>query len=129
MKVRTKKDYRKRRHFRVRKKVSGTAERPRMSIMMSNKHIYVQFIDDEKNVTLAAASTSRGKPGKNVAVAGGVGKLAAEAALSKGISSVVVDRGGFLFRKRLRAIVEAVKHAGISTGSGKKPAGEGKEEK
>ena len=87
------------RHFRVRKKVSGTSERPRMSVRFSSEHIYVQFIDDAAGVTLASASTrskatpDRDKLAANVASAGIVGKLAAEAAIAKGIQGVVFDRG------------------------------------
>jgi large subunit ribosomal protein L18 len=88
------------RHWRVRKKNSGTKERPRMSVCFTNKNIHVQFIDDAAGVTLAAASTTgksipdRDKLAANVASAKTVGKLAAEAALAKGIKAVVFDRGG-----------------------------------
>jgi large subunit ribosomal protein L18 len=88
-----------RRHWRVRKKISGTKERPRMSVKFTGQHIYVQFIDDVAGVTLASASTrgkntpEREKLAANVASARIIGKLAAEAALAKGIQSVVFDRG------------------------------------
>jgi large subunit ribosomal protein L18 len=87
------------RHWRVRKKVCGTRERPRMSVRFTNEHIYVQFIDDSAGVTLASASTrakatpDREKLAANVASAKVVGKLAAESALAKGIKAVVFDRG------------------------------------
>ena len=87
------------RHWRVRHKVSGTGERPRMSVRFTNENIHVQFIDDVKRVTLAAASTTgksapdRDKLGANVKSAEIIGKLAAEAALAKGIKAVVFDRG------------------------------------
>lgn len=88
------------RHWRVRGKVRGTIERPRMSVCITNKNIHVQFIDDDAGVTLAAASTTskttpdRDKLAANVAGARVIGKLAAEAALAKGIKTVVFDRAG-----------------------------------
>ena len=88
------------RHWRVRRKISGTKERPRMSVCFTNKNIHVQFIDDNAGTTLAAASTtSKGAPDRdklaaNVASAKIIGKLAAETALAKGIKRVVFDRGG-----------------------------------
>jgi len=88
------------RHWRVRRKIHGTWERPRMSVCFTNENIYVQFIDDQAGTTLAAASTTgknapdRGKLAANVASAKVIGKLAAEAALAKGIKTVVFDRGG-----------------------------------
>ena len=88
------------RHWRVRRKIRGTKERPRMSVRFTNENIYVQFIDDNAGATLAAASTTgksapdRDKLAANVASAKVIGKLAAEAALAKGIKIVVFDRGG-----------------------------------
>ena len=88
-----------RRHWRVRQKVSGTVERPRMSVCFTNQNIHVQFIDDRKGVTLAAVSTKgkavpdRDKLAANVKSAGIIGQLAAQAALEKGIKEVVFDRG------------------------------------
>jgi len=88
------------RHWRVRRKVSGTKERPRMSVCFTNEHIYVQFIDDTAGVTLASTSTrskaapDRDKLAANVSSAKAIGKLAAEAALAKGVKEVVFDRGG-----------------------------------
>jgi large subunit ribosomal protein L18 len=88
------------RHWRVRKKVSGTKERPRMAVCFTNTHIYVQFIDDAAGQTLASASTTskatpdREKLSANVASAKTIGKIAAEAAIAKGIKTVVFDRGG-----------------------------------
>ncbi|NGO40070.1 50S ribosomal protein L18 [Limisphaera ngatamarikiensis] len=99
MRVELKHERARKRHWRVRKKVSGTPERPRMSVCFTNKHIYVQFIDDTKGVTLAAVSTlSRSLPeqeklGANVRSARIIGRLAAEAALARGIRKVVFDRG------------------------------------
>ena len=89
-----------RRHWRVRQKVAGTAERPRMSVCFTNQNIHVQFVDDVKGATLAAVSTTsksvpdREKLGANVKSAEVVGRLAAEAALAQGIKNVVFDRGG-----------------------------------
>ena len=88
------------RHWRVRKKISGTKQRPRMSVCFTNENIYVQFIDDTAGVTLASTSTrskatpDRDKLAANVPSAKTIGKLAAEAALAKGIKTVVFDRGG-----------------------------------
>jgi len=118
------------RHWRVRKKVSGTKERPRMSVRFTNEHIYVQFIDDRAGVTLASASTrskatpDRDKLAANVASAQVVGKLAADAALGKGIKAVVFDRGGARYHwsagkdgkpvnGKLAALAEAARAAGL----------------
>lgn len=114
MKVKTTKDYRRRRHLRVRHKVHGTAQRPRMAIMISNRHMYVQFIDDDRGVTLASASTIGGNGAHNVAAAAALGRRAAEAALGKGIRTVVVDRGGFRFHGRVKAIVNAAVATGLA---------------
>jgi len=100
MRTEKKQSLAKMRHWRVRKKVSGTKDRPRMNVRFSNEHVYVQFIDDVAGVTLASASTmskatpDRDKLGANVKGAQVVGKLAAEVALAKGIKTVVFDRGG-----------------------------------
>ncbi|MBP1590153.1 MAG: 50S ribosomal protein L18 [Kiritimatiellae bacterium] len=116
MKVKTLKEYRIRRHLRLRRKVKGSAERPRMSVFLSNKHIYVQFIDDVAGRTLAAVSTVAGelkdKP-LNAETAKAVGTAAGEAAKAKGISAVVFDRGGFVYSKRLRALADAAREAGL----------------
>jgi large subunit ribosomal protein L18 len=93
------------RHWRVRHKVRGTKERPRMSVCFTNKNIHVQFVDDDAGVTLAAASTTgkaapdRDKLVANVASAKVIGKLAAETALAKGIKTVVFDRGGSRYHR------------------------------
>lgn len=109
------------RHRRLRQKVQGTAARPRMSLYFSNKHITVQFIDDEKAATLAAV-TSAGTDAKlNVATAREIGAKAAEAAKAKGVTVVVVDRGGYAFHGRVKALVEAAVAAGLSI-SARKPA-------
>ena len=115
MKVESKQDYRKRRHLRLRKKVIGTAERPRMSIFLSNRQIYVQFIDDQGGKTLAAATTlsKTGKGKSDVAAARELGKRAASAAKEKGIQTVVFDRGGFSFRGRVKALADSAREEGL----------------
>lgn len=117
LKLKTRKEYRVRRHRRVRRKISGTAARPRMAIMKSDRHLYVQFIDDEQGRTLASAS-SRGNEGrKNLATAKALGQRAAAAAQAEGVKLVVVDRGGFPFHGRVKAIVDAALEAGLTTSS------------
>ena len=116
MKVKTQKDYRVRRHLRLRRKVKGTAERPRMSVFISDAHMYVQFIDDDAAKTLAAVSTVAGalKGSKvNVETAKKLGAAAAEAAKAAGIVRVVFDRGGFVFGGRLRALADAAREGGL----------------
>ena len=116
MKVKNLKDYRVRRHLRLRRKVSGTAERPRMSVFLSNKHAYVQFIDDVAAQTLASASTVAGElkgAPLNAETAKALGAAAAAAAKAKGITTVVFDRGGFVYSKRLRALADAAREAGL----------------
>lgn len=115
MKLNSKQDFRKRRHMRLRKKVVGTAERPRMSVFLSNRQMYVQFIDDLGGKTLAAATTlTKGNKGKSdVAAAKELGKRAASAAKEKGIQAVVFDRGGFSFRGRVKALAESAREEGL----------------
>lgn len=116
MKVKSLTDYRVRRHLRLRQKVQGTPERPRMSVFVSNQHLYVQFIDDAAAKTLAAVSTLNGglKDQKlNVATAKQLGALAAKVAQEKGITTVVFDRGGFAYRGRLRALADAAREGGL----------------
>ncbi len=108
MKVVNRKSKRELRHLRIRKTVSGTAERPRMSVMISNKHMYVQFIDDVNHRTLASASSAGMDGGNNIATAAKVGKKAADSAKAAGIVKVVVDRGGFKYHGKVKTIVEAV---------------------
>jgi len=108
-----------RRHWRVRKKVIGTPERPRMSVCFTGKHIYVQFIDDSAGKTLVAASTlskaapDRDKLAANVQSAKVVGKLAAEAARSKGIEKVVFDRGSAKYHGKVKALADAAREGGL----------------
>lgn len=104
---------RKRRHFRVRKKISGTETRPRLSIYRSNKHIYVQLVDDVNGHTLAAARSHEAVKGANTKAAEAVGKLIAERALAIGINEVVFDRSGYLYHGRIKALAEAARTAGL----------------
>lgn len=106
-----------RRHRRVRKKVAGTAERPRLAVYRSNKHIVAQIINDDEGTTLAAASTHepslREQGGSSVAAATRVGEALAERAKAAGVSTVVFDRGGFSYHGRIAAIAEAAREAGL----------------
>ena len=104
---------RQKRHQRLRQRVIGTAERPRMSICVTNKNMYVQFIDDDAGKTLAQANTLKDEKA-NTEVAKALGAKAAEAAKAAGIASVVVDRGGFKYTGRIAAIVESAVEAGLS---------------
>lgn len=117
MKMNNRKDYRVRRHLRLRRKVKGTAERPRMSVFISNKHVYVQFIDDDASRTLASASTLASAELRhahlNMETAKKLGALAAAAALEKGIKTVVYDRGGLAYRARQRALADAAREGGL----------------
>lgn len=109
---------RKRIHERVRAKVAGTTERPRLNIFRSLNHIYAQVIDDATHTTIASASTivKKGedkKSGGNIAAAQEVGKLVAERAKEKGITKVVFDRGGYLYHGRVKALADAAREAGL----------------
>ena len=105
-------------HDRIRKKVLGTAERPRLNVYRSLNHIYVQVIDDLHSTTLVAASTAEGKKadprtGGNLAAAKVVGKTIAERAKAKGIEKVVFDRGGYIYHGRVKALADAAREAGL----------------
>jgi large subunit ribosomal protein L18 len=119
MLTRTSKNITRRRvHDRIRKKVMGTAERPRLNVYRSLNNIYVQVIDDLKGETIVAASTAQGKKGErttggNVASAKAVGKKIAELAKSKGINKVVFDRGGYIYHGRVKALADAAREAGL----------------
>ena len=108
-----------RRHQRVRKRVSGSSERPRLSVFRSNKHIYAQVIDDTQHNTLAAASTLDAdlkqelSSGANCDASVAVGRLVAKRALDKGITKVVFDRGGNLYHGRIKALADAAREAGL----------------
>ena len=106
-------EIRKRIHTRIRRKLSGTAERPRLSVFRSVGHIYAQVIDDAAGVTLASASSIKQKTGGNIAAAKEIGKAVAEAAVAKGIKKVVFDRGGFLYHGRIKALADAAREAGL----------------
>ena len=110
--MQSKKEARKRVRFSIRKKVSGTSERPRLAVFRSNKEIYAQLIDDVSNVTLTSASSADSK-GTKTEQASAVGKLIADNALKAGISSVVFDRGGFLYHGRVQALAEGARKAGL----------------
>jgi large subunit ribosomal protein L18 len=107
-----------RRHRRVRKKVHGTAARPRLAVFRSNKHIVAQLIDDDTGRTLAAASTNEAAQrtaggGGSVEAAGRIGTLIAERAKAAGIDQVVFDRGGFIYHGRIAALAAAAREAGL----------------
>ncbi|MCM3588512.1 50S ribosomal protein L18 [Mesobacillus maritimus] len=108
---------RRKRHARVRSKVSGTAARPRLNVFRSNKHIYAQLIDDVNGVTLASASTLDKdvslESTSNVDAAVKVGELVAKRAVEKGVSEVVFDRGGYLYHGRIKALAEAARENGL----------------
>ena len=109
---------RKRVHTRIREKMSGTAERPRLNVYRSLNHIYTQLIDDATGTTIASAS-SAGKKGEetpyggNIEAAKLVGKLIAERAQEKGVKKIVFDRGGYLYHGRVKALAEAAREAGL----------------
>ena len=107
-----------RRHNRVRKKIHGTAERPRLSLYRSNKHLILQVIDDDRGVTIASATSVepavRGAGGgSTVSAATQLGRLVAERAKAVGVSKVVFDRGGYLYHGRVAAVAEAAREAGL----------------
>jgi large subunit ribosomal protein L18 len=110
-------EIRRRIHTRIRRRVAGTAERPRLAVFRSTKHIYAQVIDDRQGRTLCAASSAEkskgGKDGGNVAGAKAVGAMLAERAKEKGIKLVVFDRGGFLYHGRVKALADAAREAGL----------------
>jgi large subunit ribosomal protein L18 len=107
-----------RRHQRLRKKIAGTAERPRLCLSITANNMYVQFIDDESGKTLASSSTL-GKDFKslnlkrNVEAAKALGKLAAEKALAAGVKEIVFDRGGFKYHGKVKALADAAREAGL----------------
>jgi len=106
-------------HRRIRKTLSGSTARPRLSVYRSNKHIYAQIIDDARGTTLTAASSRDAdankdlKNGGNVTAAKAVGKLVAQRAKAKGIEAVLFDRGGYLYHGRIKALAEAAREAGL----------------
>ena len=122
MKITTKKDRRERISLRLRKRITGTAERPRLSVFRSVSHIYAQVIDDAHGVTVVSASSvepsikgrlATGERGGNIAGAKAIGRVVAERLKEKGITRVVFDRGGFLYHGRVRAVADAARKAGL----------------
>ena len=119
MRTEKKHDLAVRRHWRVRKKISGTKERPRMAVCFTNKNIHVQFVDDAARCTLASTSTtSKATPDQeklaaNAASAKVLGALAAQTALAKGIKQVVFDRGGSRYHGKVKALADAAREAGL----------------
>ena len=122
MKIKTKDDRRVRIHLRQRKRISGTKERPRLSVFRSVGHIYAQVIDDLAGQTLVSASTvdsavkgalAKGAKGGNLKGAEAIGKAIAERSIEKGIKRVVFDRSGFLYHGRIRAVADAARKAGL----------------
>ena len=100
-------------HDRIRRKLAGTSERPRLNVYRSLNHIYAQVIDDQSGRTLVSASTIKLKTGGNVAAAKEIGKTVAELAVQKGIKKVVFDRGGYLYHGRIKALADAAREAGL----------------
>ena len=119
MQLKTRTDYRVARHRRVRRKISGTEDRPRMAVFKSDTSLQVQLIDDQNGVTLVSARTG-GR--KNVAAAEELGRRIAELADARGVKQVVVDRGGFRFHGRIKAVVDAAVASGLSIGDTPAPA-------
>ena len=112
-------EIREKKHMKIRNRFSGTPERPRLAVFRSNKHMYAQIIDDTKGNTLVAASTvdkdvqSELKYTDTVEAAAYLGKVIAKKALDKGISTVVFDRGGFIYQGKIQALAEAAREAGL----------------
>ena len=114
MDAKTKQVARLRRHHRVRKRVTGTQERPRLAVFRSNRHIYAQVIDDTAGATLAAASSMKlSVDGDKKSAARKVGEMVAEAAKQKGVSKVVFDRGGNRYHGRVKEVAEGARAAGL----------------
>ncbi len=105
-------------HRRIRRKVNGSGERPRLAVYRSLNHIYAQLVDDQLGKTIVSASTTekdlRGTTGGNLEAARRIGKAIAERALEKGISRVVFDRGGYLYHGRIKALTDAAREAGLN---------------
>ena len=110
--MQSKKEARKRVRYSIRKKISGTSDRPRLAVFRSNKEIYVQIINDTESVTLTSASSKDAK-GTKIEQASIVGKLIADNAKIAGIDSVVFDRGGFLYHGRVKALADSAREGGL----------------
>ena len=104
---------RRRRHLRVRKKISGTADRPRLVVFRSDKHIYAQLVDDDAGRTLATVSSQKVGDGKKSEKAAAVGKTIAGVAKDKGITRVVFDRGGYKYHGRVKAVADGAREGGL----------------
>lgn len=117
MAKKTSEDIRRAVHKRIRNKIAGTAERPRLAVFRSVNHIYAQVIDDTKGMTLVSAASTepgmRGRSGGNIEAAKEIGRLIAERAREKGINRVVFDRGGYIYHGRVRNLAEAAREAGL----------------
>jgi large subunit ribosomal protein L18 len=122
MRIKTKEDRRERIKFRIRKRVLGTTERPRLTVFRSVTHIYVQVVNDADGTTIAAASSlepavkgtlDKAARGGNVAGAKAIGKAIAERLIEKGVKRVVFDRNGFLYHGRIKAVADAAREAGL----------------
>ena len=113
MEAKTKREARLRRHARVRKKVRGEADRPRLAVFRSNRHIYAQLVDDRAARTVASASDAELAEGNKTARANRVGKLLAERAKEVGVEQAVFDRGGRLYHGRVKALAEGAREAGL----------------
>ncbi|MDE3195653.1 MAG: 50S ribosomal protein L18 [Acidobacteriota bacterium] len=112
----SKNEIRERVHTRIRRKLKGTSERPRLAIFRSVAHIYAQVIDDTKGATIVSASSTEKdgiKTGGNIAAAKEIGKRVAERAKEKGVARVVFDRGGYLYHGRVKALADAAREAGL----------------
>ena len=118
-------------HKRIRRKVRGSTERPRLAVYRSINHIYAQVIDDERGQTLVSASTTekdlRGSTGGNIDAAQRIGRTIAERALAAGINSVVFDRGGYLYHGRVKALTDAAREAGLNKDEAAASTEEGEE--
>ena len=109
-------DARRHRHFRVRKKVHGTARRPRLAVFRSNRHIYAQVINDDAGLTIASASSREGRfseTSHDVDTATQIGKLIGARAKESGIDTIVFDRGGFAYHGRVKALADGAREAGL----------------
>jgi large subunit ribosomal protein L18 len=117
MAIKTSREIRTAVHGRIRAKIRGTAERPRLAVFRSLNHMYAQVIDDSSGATIASAATTesalRARYGGNIAAAKEIGKLIAERAKEKGISKVVFDRGGYIYHGRIKGLAEAAREAGL----------------
>jgi large subunit ribosomal protein L18 len=115
----TRKSTRQKRHYKIRKKISGTPESPRLCVFRSNKHIYAQIIDDLAGNTLVAASTKEAsvagelKSTSNIEAAKAVGTAVAKKAITNGISNVVFDRGGYIYHGKVKALADSAREAGL----------------